>query len=244
MTHHPDYGHPVRTVRIPDHLWHPAKAKASRDGSSISAVTRDLLEHYLDRGTDMRVTPDTLNSRVDFDCVFRVHLDGTLTPEPAVWAPEISLPVDAEGYLLPDADAEAHRQAQADGWTLMTGYSGQDRYSGPLMHSSEYLGGGMARDVLETPGLYVLIAVECDQVDDCDDCAETGNCVDHSREPAGWAVAYRHDEETHNPECVRCDHDCPWSPNRVPQPLGAPFCSVCDDHSEAAHDDRTEETTA
>jgi hypothetical protein len=34
---------------------------------------------------------------------------------------------------------------------------------------------------------------------------------------------------THDPACTGCEHDCPWRKN----PLGAPFCSVCDDHWEA-----------
>lgn len=37
----------------------------------------------------------------------------------------------------------------------------------------------------------------------------------------------------HSPECTSCEHDCPW--RRTPQPIGAPWCSVCDDHGEAVH---------
>jgi hypothetical protein len=33
----------------------------------------------------------------------------------------------------------------------------------------------------------------------------------------------------HDAECTSCEHECPWQGN----PLGAPFCSVCDDHMEA-----------
>lgn len=39
----------------------------------------------------------------------------------------------------------------------------------------------------------------------------------------------------HSGECVDCKHDCPWT--RVPGPIGAPFCSVCDDHMENSDDD-------
>jgi len=35
--------------------------------------------------------------------------------------------------------------------------------------------------------------------------------------------------EEHDPECIQCEHDCPWKGN----PIGAPFCSICDDHMEA-----------
>lgn len=33
----------------------------------------------------------------------------------------------------------------------------------------------------------------------------------------------------HDPECIGCEHDCPWRRH----PLGAPFCQTCDDHYEA-----------
>lgn len=33
----------------------------------------------------------------------------------------------------------------------------------------------------------------------------------------------------HDPECTGCEHNCPWKGN----PIGAPFCGVCDDHMEA-----------
>jgi len=36
--------------------------------------------------------------------------------------------------------------------------------------------------------------------------------------------------ERHDPECTACEHGCPWKG----RPMGAPFCTVCDDHWEAA----------
>jgi hypothetical protein len=38
-----------------------------------------------------------------------------------------------------------------------------------------------------------------------------------------------YDEDEHDPDCTDCEHDCPWRNN----PMGAPFCSICDDHMEA-----------
>lgn len=35
----------------------------------------------------------------------------------------------------------------------------------------------------------------------------------------------------HRPECVSCQHKCPWRTTL----WGAPFCGVCDDHGEAQH---------
>lgn len=61
------------------------------------------------------------------------------------------------------------------GWTLLNGWSGQDRYPGPIMHASEYIGGRMAAWILENPGVYVaLVSYDLDDLDG---------------EPFGWAVA-------------------------------------------------------
>lgn len=37
--------------------------------------------------------------------------------------------------------------------------------------------------------------------------------------------------ETHDPTCTKCEHACAWRGLVI----GAPFCSVCDDHGEAVH---------
>ena len=90
----------------------------------------------------MYVTPDTLNGAVEFDSPFRVNSDGTITtPLPGVYGPEGT---DVDG------------QSDDPTWSPVNGWSGQYRYAGPVMHPSEYLGGRMARWVLDTPGVYVL----------------------------------------------------------------------------------------
>jgi hypothetical protein len=98
----------------------------------------------------------------------------------------------------------------------MTGCTGQYGYNGPIMHESEYVGGGMERRILETPGYYVCCAVY-DQDDE-----------DGDYEAFGWVCLYREDD-WHNPECISCVHDCPWKG----RPIGAPYCQICDDHAEA-----------
>lgn len=118
----------------------------------------------------------TLNDRMDFDHVIRVHADGTVTDERETYGPENVL-------MNPDLSIDMDG---ADGWSLMNGYSGQDRYSGPVMHESEYIGGGMERDILATPGLYVAVIVYADPDED-DDPAD-GNPI------AGWTVAYREED--------------------------------------------------
>jgi hypothetical protein len=56
------------------------------------------------------------------------------------------------------------------------------------MHSSEFIGGRMARDILETPGVYVAVAVEVDCSGMEDGCSAEDGCY---CSPAGWSVAYR-----------------------------------------------------
>jgi hypothetical protein len=78
------------------------------------------------------------------------------------------------------------------GWKLLSGLSGQYGYSGPIMHDSEFIGGGMADHILASaPGTrwvalvnYVdtpneSCSIECDPDVGCD------------HDVAGWAVAYR-----------------------------------------------------
>lgn len=106
----------------------------------------------------MDATPETLNGIMGFDHVVEVHADGTVTHRADIYAPDLH-----EGEML------------ADEWSLLDGWSVQDRYSGPIMHQSEYIGGGMARWILDNPGIYVAL-------------------VDYSfddEEPEGWAVATR-----------------------------------------------------
>lgn len=65
------------------------------------------------------------------------------------------------------------------GWEPLTGYTGQYSYNGAVMHASEYLGGRLADDILGTPGVYCLVAVEVLSEDGLEE------------EPAGWAVLRR-----------------------------------------------------
>jgi hypothetical protein len=107
-----------------------------------------------------------LNKVMEFDHPIRVNADGTVTPSvPGVYAPECH---DEEG---------AERPYLSPGWEFVDGYSGQQGYSGPVMHSSEFIGGGMARDILAAPGVYVAVVVYwlSDEDEDSDDMA-------------GWAV--------------------------------------------------------
>jgi hypothetical protein len=105
----------------------------------------------------------SLNDKMEFDHVVRVHPDGTVTDGPTgVYAPEVT-----------------DDEVMGDGWTLLRGYTGQHGYSGPTMHPSEYIGGGLERDILARPGLYVAVVSTTSDPEFADD------------PDAGWCVAFR-----------------------------------------------------
>jgi hypothetical protein len=120
------------------------------------------------------MSTNALNEIMAFDHVIQVHPDGTVTDAPDdVHAPEL----DAENDTV-----------SGDGWTLLRGFTGQYGYNGPIMHSSEFIGGGLARHILETPGYYVALVAEYWSDGNCWN-DENGNPLG---EPyvEGWAVAY------------------------------------------------------
>lgn len=123
-----------------------------------------------------------LSAAMEFDACYRVHADGTMTDV-----------MDAPYVEMIDGELSA-----PDGWRLMTGYTGQHGYNGPSMHSSEFIGGRMARDILETPGLYIVVAdypTGCAE-GECEECEDggSGECDHGSGEPDGWGVAFLPDE--------------------------------------------------
>lgn len=108
----------------------------------------------------------TLNEIMEFDHVIRVHADGSITTE------------HRHGPNLHDGELDR------EGWTLMNGYSHQDRYPGPIMHSSEFIGGRMETDIRENPGVYVALVAY--YTPDEDDVEGTGA---DEMEAEGWVVA-------------------------------------------------------
>lgn len=127
------------------------------------------------------VTADNLNSVMEFDRVIRVAADGTVSDSPE--SPYVEL-----SYYKGD-DEKWHEEFNvAAGWELLKGFTGQYGYNGPCMHVSEYIGGGLARHILETPGDYVAVTVEsfCGYTED--HCTEDAGC---DCAPEGWAVAFK-----------------------------------------------------
>lgn len=103
----------------------------------------------------------TLSDIMEFDHVIEVHEDGSITDRSDLYAPVL-----IDGEMV------------SDRWELLAGYSGQDRYSGPIMHESEFIGGGMEHEIRNTPGVYVAIIAESSVEDESNEST-----------PEGWAVA-------------------------------------------------------
>lgn len=123
----------------------------------------------------------SLNDKMDFDHIVTVDAEGNVTDSTEDEYFELTC-------VLGD-DGEWHDEFSIpEGWELLSGFTGQYGYNGPVMHSSEFIGGGMERHILETPGHYVALVVEshCGYTEE--HCSEESGC---DCEPAGWAVAYK-----------------------------------------------------
>lgn len=119
-----------------------------------------------------------LNSVMEFDHVIRVHEDGTITDESGMWGPET---VEGEAADSCEVLGMFHDGGTTrDRWVLLNGYSGQDRYAGPVMHNSEFIGGGLETDIRETPGVYVALLVSWAPEDEDNEDEDTVE---------GWVVA-------------------------------------------------------
>lgn len=143
-----------------------------------------------------------LNEIMQFDHIVRVNPDGTVT--------DANMSVgDTGSYfdLMVDSDGTDIFEMSA-GWSLLSGWTGQHGYNGPVMHPSEYIGGALEGYIFHNPGYYVVLEVAglsdhewqvstftgtktCSRCGllplDDDDMQST--CQDDM--PAGWAIAYK-----------------------------------------------------
>lgn len=106
--------------------------------------------------------------RPEFDLVFTVFEDSTVTERLDLYAPTVTHDETDDVYV------------DGSGWTPLTGWTGQYGYRGAVMHASEQFAGSLADHVLSTPGTYVLTVVDVLPDED-----------DEDPEPAGWAVLRR-----------------------------------------------------
>lgn len=126
-----------------------------------------------------------LNERMDFEHVVHVDTNRIVTDAEGIYAPEVVVDMDADGQVTDEAERALFDRLRTEGWEVMNGYSGQHGYSGPIMHSSEFIGGQMEWDILANPGYYVCMVVDCLGEDEFTDDS-----------PAGWVVLHRPEPET------------------------------------------------
>jgi hypothetical protein len=115
------------------------------------------------------ITADDLNTAMDFDHVIELHDDSTISDVDGLYAPDV----------LIDHGDDADVTIEGEGWTALSGHTGQYGYNGAVMHVSEFIGGGLASYLLETPGVYVVVEVR----------EEDGSLPDG--DPVGWAILRR-----------------------------------------------------
>lgn len=156
----------------------------------------------------------TLNDLMEFDHVVfvdeygHVHShnvlsgpSGGVSPSTHLYAPDLyndlngdPVPRDDGGWDAPERDVKADSRAlqalaRSAGWDgLLEGYTGQYGYNGPVMHESEFIGGGIERYILANPGWYVAVVVNAPD----DDGTYSGGV-------AGWAIAYKDAAEYDGP---------------------------------------------
>lgn len=119
----------------------------------------------------------TTNELMAFDHVVEVLPDGSITDgPPGVHAPTLVMGCAEDGSILAHHEADYVQQAKDQGWDLLSCWTGQDRYHGVCMHSSEFIGGALETHILATPGLWVVLTVD----------------TADGQEPESWALAYRH----------------------------------------------------
>lgn len=143
-----------------------------------------------------------LNHIMEFGTVVWSDGHGAVYDQVPVYAPEVA----------GDDEQEQTACAERQGWTLLTGWTGQYSYHGAHMHPSEFIGGGLADHILTTAGFYVTVAIlddggfqvtntrgEVVEMFDTEDEARdalAGYDATHSVEPIegggdAWVIAYR-----------------------------------------------------
>lgn len=143
------------------------------------------------------VNRDNLNDAIDFDVPFTLDLRDdtgrvTLSRADGVYGPTVEH--DAVHDVLIDGHA-VNCPCGYCAWSPLTGYTRQHGYRGAVMHASEFVGGGLADDLLATADehpVYMVTSVEVTECDeDCDPGEHTPEDVEAGiwgHEPAGWCI--------------------------------------------------------
>lgn len=107
-----------------------------------------------------------------------------------VHAPEVVINYDgpfADAQIGKEHDADMIEYLREQGWEVLSGYSGQYLYSGPVMHQSEFIGGGLEQHIREEPGYWVKLPVEIHPSEDDPEHEDNGG--NGESDYVGWIVA-------------------------------------------------------
>lgn len=126
----------------------------------MSSTTTPYPSPFASPAKAVRDALDTLDDHVELDVPFRVLRDGAehrIAFPPHLPTPESVTLIEGTLEVLIDG-APAHESR----WKPVDGYSGQQGYSGPVMHPSEVLGGRMARDIVtaQEAATYIVKVVD------------------------------------------------------------------------------------
>lgn len=105
-------------------------------------------------------------------------------------APEVVIDYEgsfADAQISKDHDADMVEYLKSQGWEVLSGYSGQHGYSGPIMHTSEFIGGALEERIREEPGFWVALTVEIHPSEN--DPEHEDNDGSGESEYVGWIVA-------------------------------------------------------
>lgn len=147
-------------------------------------------QHH-DTMVDTAGTTRELNAILEFGRVVKVGVNCTLS-DSAAWQainhPDmLYMELDEDGQCITSDNSDGVKalcDTNLGDWTPVAGYSGAQGSTsrGFVMHTSEFIGGGMGNHVIGTPGYYVAVLV--------DGLLPDGN-PDGEDTLIGWALLHR-----------------------------------------------------
>lgn len=159
-----------------DDFWLMAEVVQDLDAAAASSVTIALPGMSQRRTTRM---PE-LNDLMEFGHIVLSDGNGNVTDDytDTMYGPEMAyVYLDADGQMV---DNTVEMGGYGD-WELLTGFTGQYGYSGPIMHDSEYIGGRLETHIRENAGYYVAVIVD----------GLTEDVTADENVPVGWALAFK-----------------------------------------------------
>lgn len=128
---------------------------------------------------------------IEFHSVYESDGNGNVWVRDDIPTPEMEPGNPQSDGTFSEPEISAHA-IESYGWDLLTGFTGQYSYNGPVMHDSETLSGGLWGHILDTPMLFSPQVAEYypdhEGFDSEDDYQEYISAYGLDYE--GWVVAY------------------------------------------------------